>query len=142
MGGISAGSTSLRESTSEIIACPLAGHLGNVVGGSENTGPVHTCLASTSQALRSQTGETTSTEYFAWSSRVWKPAERGRCGLLSAWKERCSGIFSTSSILKNQHRRFLGSRNHKSNNSVDAVSSEALLSVLPVLDHVSIYFRG
>lgn len=86
-------------------------HLGNVVGGteSENTGLARTCLASTSQAFRSQTGETTSTEYLAWSSRAWKPAERERCGLLPAWKERWSGIFSTSSILKNQLRRFSGS---------------------------------
>ena len=114
--GISAGSTSLRECAQirfEIIACPLAGHLGNAVGGteSENAGPDCTCLASTSQSFRSHTGETTSTEYLAWSSRVWKPARSGRCGLLSAGKDSCSGTVSTSSILKNRHGRFVGSRN-------------------------------
>lgn len=64
-----------------------------------------TCLAvfgivSRSQGFKAQTGDTTSTECFAWSNSVWKPTERGRWGLPSMGRERSSGIFSTSSMLK------------------------------------------
>lgn len=64
-----------------------------------------TCLAvlgggSMSQEVRSHTEDTTSMEYFAWSSREWKATERGRCSLPSEWRERSSGIFSTSTMLK------------------------------------------
>lgn len=67
--------------------------------------PVHTCLAvfdvvSRYHGFKAQTGDTTSTECFAWSNSVWKPTERGRWALPSAGKERSSGIFSTSLMLK------------------------------------------
>lgn len=65
---------------------------------------LYTCLAvlgivSWSQGFRFQTGDTISTEYFARSNSVWKPAETGRRGLPSVWRGRSSGIFSTSTML-------------------------------------------
>lgn len=55
---------------------------------------------SISQEFKSQTGDTTSTECFAWSNRVWKPTERGRCNLPFMGRTRSSGMFSTSTMLK------------------------------------------
>lgn len=51
-------------------------------------------------ACRSQTGDTTSTECLAWSSRAWRPAESGTLAPPSAGKEKPSGLFSTSWMLK------------------------------------------
>lgn len=64
-----------------------------------------TCLAgfgivSRSQEFKSQADDTTSIECFAWSNSVWKPTETGRWGLPSMEKERSSGMFSTSTMLK------------------------------------------
>lgn len=112
---VSAGLSSLRDYIQiycKIIAFPLTEHLGNAVG-SCSTGELCsgclpqlcTCLAMLgivfrSQEFKTQTGDTTSTECFAWSNSVWKPTERGRWDLPSVERERSSGIFSTSTMLK------------------------------------------
>lgn len=67
-----------------------------------------TCLAafgvvSRYHGFKAQTGDTTSTECFAWSNSVWKPTERGSWGLPCTGRERSSGIFSTSLMLKLTH---------------------------------------
>ena len=118
---IRAGPTSLKDSIQiylKIIAFPLTEHQGNAAGSrcagawggicSGGLPWLRTCLAvlgvvSGSHGFKAQTGDTTSTECFAWSNSVWKPAERGRWGLTSMWRARSSGMFSTSTMLKEKH---------------------------------------
>lgn len=95
--------------------------MGSAFGSSFCEPRLCTCLVvfgivSRSQEFKSQTDDTTSTECFAWSNSVLKPAERGRWGLPSAENDRSSGTFSTSTMLREtlsfteEHRQWNSSK--------------------------------